>query len=51
MGFDFLEFEFQQSGKMRYVNSTRYKGENKIQKTGMALNRSLHLNASREHLA
>jgi hypothetical protein len=34
MGFDFLEFEFQQSGKMRYVNSTRYKGENKIQKNG-----------------
>jgi protein mago nashi len=30
MGFDFLEFEFQQSGKMRYVNSTKYKGEAKI---------------------
>jgi len=37
MGFDFLEFEFQNNGKMRYVNSTKYKGEVKIQKSGMSI--------------
>ena len=41
MGFDFLEFEFQSNGKMRYVNSTKYKGEVKIQKSGMLLSNAL----------
>lgn len=41
MGFDFLEFEFQSNGKMRYVNSTKYKGEVKIQKSGMLSSNSL----------
>lgn len=34
MGFDFLEFEFQQTGKLRYLNSTKYKNEAAIEKTG-----------------